>query len=74
MFIEGSKCLWPSIFTKDMPDFFESESKMMCAGPGSQVQDRYEHTGANPEKGLEGAGQCVLYLIRRSKGDNKRHN
>lgn len=57
-----------------MPDFFESESKMMCAGPGSQVQDRYEHTGANPEKGLEGAGACVLYLIRSSKGDNKRHN
>lgn len=47
---------------------------MMCVGPGSQVQDRYEHTGANPEKGLEGAGAYVLHLIRRSKGDKKSHD
>lgn len=47
--------------------FFESKSEILWAGLGSQAQDRSEHTGASPEKGLEGTEAYITYLIR-SKG------
>lgn len=53
---------------------FETKFEILCAGLGSPAQDRYEHMGASPQKGLEGAGAYVTYLIRSNKGGNKGHN
>lgn len=74
MFIEGSKCVRHSIFTKYAPDCLKLNLKYCAQVWASPAQDRYEHTGASPQKGLEGAGAYVTYLIRSNKGGNKEHN